>query len=137
MRTGSSDIGSTEACAPSARAIWPWAAVSVPPSAMKCVRYRQVARSRSESENQPGRAELLQALVDGERVVADAPAALLVDLTGEPVRAQVRVGADEQPVGLDVVARIGDHGELVADHVLEPGRELRPAGPAGENYDAQ
>ena len=36
--TGCSHIGSTAARTPSARAICPWAAVSVPPSAMKWVR---------------------------------------------------------------------------------------------------
>ena len=38
VRTGSSHIGRTPASTPSPRAIWPWAAVSVPPSAMKWVR---------------------------------------------------------------------------------------------------
>ena len=54
VRTGCSAIGSTRASTPSAPAICACAAVRVPPSARKWVRYRQVARSRSESENQPG-----------------------------------------------------------------------------------
>ena len=42
------------------------------------------------------------------------------------------------PVELDVVARVGDHGELVrAEQVIQAGRELRAAGAAGQDYDDQ
>ena len=87
-------------------------------------------------EREPARSpELLEPLVDGEGVVADAPAALLVDRVGEPVRAEIRVGADEQAVDLAVVGGVGDHGELGAEDLLEARRELRPAGAAGEDDD--
>ena len=65
---------------------------------------------------------------------AQAPAAL-VDLVGEPVGHEVRVGGDVDAVDLDVVAGVRDHDEVVADLVEHPARELRPAGAAGEDHD--
>ncbi len=50
---------------------------------------------------------------------------------------EVGVGADEQAVDLDVVARVGDHRQVGADELLQARGELRPAGPAGENRYAQ
>jgi hypothetical protein len=67
------------------------------------------------------------------RVAVDAPAAL-VDHVGQPVGDQVRVGGDVHAVMLGVVAGVGDHDELArADDIEHPARELRAAGPAGED----
>jgi hypothetical protein len=38
-------------------------------------------------------------------------------------------------VDLDVVARVGDHDEIVTGDVEHPASELCPAGPAGEHDD--
>ena len=69
-----------------------------------------------------------------EGVVAQAPAAL-VDAVGEPEGHEVRVGGDVAAVDLDVVARVGDHDEVLAGLVEHPAGELRAARPAGEDYD--
>ena len=58
------------------------------------------------------RPELDQPLEGGEAVVADPPAALLVDLARQPVGDQVRVGGDVDAEGLDVVAGVGDHRQV-------------------------
>jgi hypothetical protein len=83
------------------------------------------------------RAELLEMLVDDERVVAKAPAPLLVDDVGEPERDAVGIDTDVQAVKLRVVRGVGDHRELGADRILEPGGELPAAGAAGEQADSQ
>ena len=79
-------------------------------------------------------AQLAQPVHDVERVVAQAPAAL-VDAVGEPERAQVRVGGDVGAVDLDVVGRVGDDDEVVADDVEHAAGELGAAGAAGEDDD--
>jgi hypothetical protein len=83
------------------------------------------------------RAQLYEPLVDGERVAGDPPVALLVDLPGEPVRAQVRIGRDMQAVDLTVVGGVRDDADAVAQDVLHAGRELCPAGAAGQQCDAR
>src|SRR6185503_5093139 len=76
-------------------------------------------------------AQLSEAVHHMERVVLQAPAAL-VDPVGEPERHEIRVGGDVAAVDLDVVAGVGDHGQLVAEHVEHPAGELGAPGPAGE-----
>src|SRR5829696_7048848 len=66
--------------------------------------------------------------------VAAHPEAPLVDEIGEPQRHEVGVRRDVHAVDLDVVARVGDHAQLVAAYDVEhPARELRPAGAPGED----
>ena len=77
-------------------------------------------------------AELAQHLHDGERVPAQAPAAL-VDAVREPERDEVGVGRHVAAVDLDVVGGVRDHHQLGAHHVEHPARELGPAGAAGED----
>ena len=81
------------------------------------------------------RAEPLQALEDGEGVLADPPAALLVDFAAEPVGDEVGVGGDVDAERLDVVAGVGDHRQFGAELLLHPGAELGAAGAAGEERD--
>ena len=70
-----------------------------------------------------------------EGVVAQTPAAL-VDHTGQPEGDQVGVGRDVRAVDLDVIARVGDHRQpLRAERVGDAPRELRAAGPAGQQDD--
>ena len=54
---------------------------------------------------------------------------------GQRVHDRVVVGADEEAVALQVVGRVDDDRQLVADDRLETGRELRPADAAGERDD--
>ena len=54
---------------------------------------------------------------------------------GEPERDEVGVGGDVAAVDLDVVAGVGDHGEVRAGHVEQAARELGAAGAAGEQDD--
>ena len=68
-------------------------------------------------------------------VVADAPAALLVDFAAEPVGDEVGVGGDVDAERLDVVAGVGDHRQVGADLLLHPGGEFGAAGAAGEEGD--
>jgi hypothetical protein len=68
-------------------------------------------------------------------VVAQAVAAL-VDLVGEPVRDQVRVGRDVDAVDLDVVAGVGDDDQVVG-LVQQAAGELGAARAAGEEDDGQ
>ena len=81
------------------------------------------------------RAEPREALEDGEAVVADPPAALLVDFAAQPVGDEVGVGGDVDAEHLDVVAGVGDHRQVGADLLLHPGGELGAAGAAGEQRD--
>ena len=92
------------------------------------------ARSRSPRLNQTSVAELAQAVHHGERVALDSPAAR-VDAVGEPERDEVGVGGDVRAVDVDVVGRVGDHDEVVADEVEHAARELRAAGAAGQHDD--
>ncbi len=80
-------------------------------------------------------AECLEALEDGEGVVPDPPSLLLVDLIAQPVGAEIRVGGYVDAERLDVVAGVGDHGQVVADEILEARRQLGAAGAPGEGYD--
>ena len=68
-----------------------------------------------------------------KRVVADPPAALLVDLAGEPVGDQVGVGGDVERRGPRCRRRCwrSPRGRRRAASCM-PGGELRPAGAAGE-----
>ena len=50
--------------------------------------------------------------LDPRRLVGPAPALLLVDAAAEGVEQRVDVGADPQPEEADVVAGVGDDGEL-------------------------
>jgi hypothetical protein len=84
--------------------------------------HRQVPVAEPEPVWPPGPLERLHHLPG---VVAQPPAAL-VDLVGEPVGHEIGVGGDVDPVHLDVVARVGDHGQLFAD-VQQAARELRSA----------
>ena len=114
---------------PSARAICACAAVRRPPSAMNS-RAVEAGGEVAVGEPEPvGRPELDQAVEDGEGVVLDAPAALLVDLAAEPVGDQVGVGGDVDARDLDVVGGVGDHREPVAEQVLHARRELAPPVP--------
>ena len=99
---------------PSARAIWAWASVRLPPSAMKLVPV-EAGREVAVGEPEPvGGAELHEPLEDGRAVALDPPALLLVDLVGEPVGDQVGVGRDVDAEQLDVVGRVRDHRQPVA-----------------------
>ena len=72
----------------------------------------------------------------GPRLVADAPAALVVEQPGEHVHDRVVVGHHEQAVAVDVVARVDDDAQLARlEDLLEPVGELRPARAAGEDDD--
>ena len=131
VRTGSSHIGSTRAATPSARRSSSIASVSRAPSA-QAARAAHAERQVAVAEVEPHVvAQLAQAVHHVERVAGQAPAAL-VDQVGEPERDEVGVGRDVGAVDLDVVAGVGDHGELVADDVEQPAGELGAAGTAGE-----
>ncbi len=87
-------------------------------------------------EPEPGRcAELHHPVEDPERIAGDSPAAIGVDLAGEPIGAEIGVGGDVNSERLDVVAGVGDHGQVGADDLLQAGGELRAPGPAGEDDD--
>src|SRR5262249_15912008 len=77
-------------------------------------------------------AELHQPVEDGERIALDSPAALLDDLAGRPIGDQVGVGGDVDARDLDVVPGVGDHRKPASQQILQPGRQLRAAGAAGE-----
>src|SRR4029079_6494356 len=49
------------------------------------------------------------------------------DPVGQPERDEIGIGGDVAAVDLDVVAGVGDHGQLRADHVEQSARELRAA----------
>ncbi len=101
-----------------------------------CGRCRWRGRDR-RARTSPGAPSCDEALVHGEGVVADAPAAFLVDRVGEPVGDEVGVGADEEAMDLDVVAGVGDRRESSPPiGVLEAGGELRAPGAAGKADDA-
>ena len=134
VRTGSSLIGSTRAGTPNARRRSSAAAVAVAPAASRRARARHTARSWSPRLNHTSSPSARSASITRERVVAQPPAAL-VDAVGEPERDEVGVGRDVTAVDLDVVARVGDHDEVLADDVEHPAGELGPAGPAGEHDD--
>ena len=136
MRTGASDIGSTCASTPRPRAICAWASVGRPPSVDELAPV-EAGGEVAVGEAEPARgAEPLQALEDGEGVVADTPAALLVDFAAEPVGDEVGVGRDVDAERLDVVAGVGDHREVGAELLLHPRSELGAAGAAGEERDS-
>ena len=87
------------------------------------------------AEREPGlAAEPPASLERVRRLVADAPAALLVEEPGERVEDGVEVGGDVQAEDLDVVADVDDRR-----HLLRPGRagegvhEARAAETAAEN----
>ena len=132
VRTGASLIGSTRAWTPRPRddlrlGFGQAAAVGEELAPV------QAGGEVAVGEPEPARrAEPLQPLEDGELVVADAPAALLVDFAAQPVGDQVGVGGDVDAERLDVVAGVGDHREVGADLVLDAGGELGAAGAAGE-----
>ena len=131
VRTGSSHIGSTRAATPSARRASSIASVSRAPSASRRARRRHSARSRSPRLNQTSSPSSRRPSITCEGVARQAPAAL-VDAVGEPERDEVGVGRDVAAVDLDVVARVRDHHQLVADLVEQAAGELRSARPAGE-----
>jgi len=54
----------------------------------------------------------------------------------ERVHDGVVIRADEEPVAFQVVGRVDDDRQFVADGRLEPGRELGPADAARERDDA-
>ena len=64
------------------------------------------------------RAEVRHPLHHREGVVAEAPAALLVDFAREPVADQVGVGGDVDAERLDVVRRVGDDRQAGAELLL-------------------
>jgi NADPH-dependent F420 reductase len=68
-------------------------------------------------------------------VSGKATRTLGVDFAAEPVGDEVGVGGDVDAEGLDVVAGVGDHGQLGADLLLQAGAELGAAGAAGEDDD--
>ena len=108
----------------------------VPPSATKCGAVH-AGREVAVGELEPARgAELDEALEDRERVVADPPAALLVDLAGQPVGDQVGIGRDVEPEDSMSSPVLAITARSLAEQLLHPGRELRPARPAGEHATA-
>ena len=135
VRTGSSLIGSTRARTPIASSRRASAAVGESPSA-RHPRALQAPGEVAVAEVEPHVApERAQRVHDRERVLAQAPAAL-VDQIGQPERDEVRVGGDVRAVDLDVIAGVGDHRQaLGVDHVGHAPRELGAAGAAGEDDD--
>ena len=105
-------------------------ALGEPPRALDPDRQVAVAELKPDVD-----AERAQAVHDRERVVAQAPAAL-VDDVGEPEHDEVGVRADVGAVDLDVVGRVGDHRQLRAGDVEHPARELRAAGAARQDHHA-
>ena len=60
----------------------------------------------------------------------------LVDDVAQPERHQVRVRGDVGAVDLEVVARVGDHGQLLGgDQVQHPACQLGAAGATGEDHN--
>ena len=128
--TGWSDIGSTRARTPSAsvtRGLRLGEACARAQALGAHEARRKVAVAEPEPVRHPGGLERLHHLPG---VVAQAPAAL-VDRVGEPVRHEVGVGRDVDAVDLDVVARVGDDGELAGD-VEQAAGELGAARAAGQ-----
>ena len=134
VRTGSSVAGSTRAAHAERRRASSIASVSRAPSASRRARRRHSARSRSPRLNHTSSPSSRSPSITWKRVVAQAPAAL-VDPVGEPERDEVGVGGDVAAVDLDVVARVGDHDEVVADLVEHAAGELGAARAAREDYD--
>ena len=133
VRTGSSHIGRTARVGPERPrdlGLCVGAAAALGDELAPVQAGREVAVGEAEPV---GRPEPDQAVEDGERVVLDSPAALLVDLAGQPVGDQVRIRGDVDPRDLDVVGAVGDHRETGAEEVLHAGGELRPAGASGED----
>ena len=74
-----------------------------------------VGRQVGVADGEPARlAVALEHGVGGHRVAADAPAAFGVDQAAERVEQRVDVGRDVEAVQLEVVADVGDDGELDA-----------------------
>jgi hypothetical protein len=134
VRTGASLIGSTRAGTPSARRSASAAAVNVAPPA-RPARPRQADRQVPVAEVEPHvLAERAQRRHHLERVVAQSPATR-IDAVGEPEGDEVGVGRDVAAVDLDVVARVGDHDQILADDVEHPAGELRASRPTREHDD--
>ena len=133
VRTGSSVAGSTRA-RHAERAPRLVDRLGQPRALREPPRAPQAQREVAVAEVEPHvLAELAQPVHHVEGVAAQAPAAL-VDAVGEPERHEVRVGGDVAAVDLDVVARVGDHDEVLADLVEHPARELGAAGAARQDY---
>src|SRR5262249_9731605 len=87
------------------------------------------------AEAEPGGAAVaLEALHRAPGLVAQAPAPLGVDGVGQRVDDRVEVGADVQPVEVDVVADVDDGGDQLGRHHLhDAGQEPGGAPPAGQH----
>ena len=92
---------------------------------------REVAVAEVEPDVLAERAQLVHRR---ERVAVQAPAAL-VDRVGEPERDEVRIRADVRAVDLEVVAGVGDHGEVGAELVQQAAGQLRASGAPCEQDD--
>ena len=92
---------------------------------------RQIAVAEVEPDVLAERAQLVHR---GERVVREPPAAL-VDRVGEPEGDQIRVGADVRPIDLQIVAGVGDDGEVGAELIQQSASELRASGAPREQDD--
>ena len=98
---------------------------------------RDVGREVVVAEAEPRLLAVLgQGVDDGPGLAGHAPAALVVERAGEHVEDRVVVGHHEQAVPFDVVAGVDDDRRVaIGECQLEPVRQLRATGPAGEDDD--